>query len=337
MSETANPNYFLIDQTDPAALENHLKGLGWIPGTASVDAVSKAGEGNMNCTLRVIIDGKSVIIKQSRPWVEKYPAIAAPEERIVVECRFYRTVENVAGVADRMPKLLQFDEASRLAMFEDLGMSSDYSSLYKQSGKAADILPGLCDWLSALHAVELDDETRAALLNRSMRQLNHEHLYHFPLLENNGFPLDDITPGLQAVGDRLKGDTAYVRAVEELGQLYLADGETILHGDFFPGSWLEHPAGVKIIDPEFCFPGPAEYDLGILMGHLLMCGESAGIAKVVFGHYKDGNRIDQDLTMRFAAMEIMRRLIGVAQLPLDIDLQRKAELLDISRSLMLDA
>ena len=43
------------------------------------------GEGNMNYTLRVRTNGRSIILKQARPWVEKYPVIDAPDERAVVK------------------------------------------------------------------------------------------------------------------------------------------------------------------------------------------------------------------------------------------------------------
>jgi hypothetical protein len=48
----------------------------------------------------------------------------------------------------------------------------------------------------------------------------------------------------------LKGDTAFGTRVNELGEIYLADGAQLVHGDFFPGSWLRTPHGPMIIDPE---------------------------------------------------------------------------------------
>ena len=46
----------------------------------------------MNCTLRVTTTRRSFILKQARPWVEKYPQIAAPVERARVEAAFYAAV-----------------------------------------------------------------------------------------------------------------------------------------------------------------------------------------------------------------------------------------------------
>ena len=36
----------------------------------------RAGDGNMNCTVRVTTGTGTLIVKQSRPWVEKYPRFA---------------------------------------------------------------------------------------------------------------------------------------------------------------------------------------------------------------------------------------------------------------------
>lgn len=45
--------------------------------------------------------------------------------------------------------------------------------------------------------------------------------------------------------------------------------------------------------------------------------------------------MDDALARQFAGVEIMRRLIGVAQLPLVADLNQKEELLNLSRDLVL--
>ena len=37
--------------------------------------------------------------------------------------------------------------------------------------------------------------------------------------------------------------------VAALGARYLEDGETLVHGDYFPGSWVRTGAGVAVIDP----------------------------------------------------------------------------------------
>lgn len=328
------PFHFQVD-TPADVLAAYLEAQGWLHVGEQVLRLSRAGEGNMNLTLRVTTSERTFILKQSRPWVEKYPHIAAPEARLLEEVAFYRAVASMPDVAARMPQLLHVDAPHRVAMLEDLGHSSDFTFLYREGVAALPDLPVLCRWLSALHQATFPDDVRAGMTNRAMRILNHEHLFHFPLVPDNGFPLDSITPGLQAVADRLQQNTAYRTAIEALGRRYLADGPVLLHGDFYPGSWLATPSGVRIIDPEFSFFGEAEYDVGVFIGHLLLAGGDPSIAGTVFAHYAPPGAFDHHRALRYAGMELMRRLIGVAQLPLHADLDCKTALLRLSEQLVL--
>ena len=75
--------------------------------------------------------------------------------------------------------------------------------------------------------------------------------------------------------------------------------------------------------------------MGILVGHLLLAGRPLELAQSVFAHYGANSSLSHSLALQFAGMEIMRRLIGVAQLPLTADLPRKEALLTTSRELVL--
>lgn len=164
-----------------------------------------------------------------------------------------------------------------------------------------------------------------------MRALNHENQYDIPLRRSNGLHLDGITPGLAAIADGLKTDEEYCARVAQLGWVYLGEGKTLLHGDFFPGSWLSTERGVAVIDPEFCFLGPAEYDLGVFLAHLALAGSTQlwpGVAERYVGE------ADWALARAFAGAEMMRRLIGVAQLALAADLKMKREWLEQSREMV---
>src|ERR1017187_8254478 len=99
---------FFLDAADPAAIERHLRELGWI-GRDRVLWAEKIGDGNMNLTVRLHMERRSGILKQARPWVEKYPRIAAPVGRAAVEAAFYETVLPEPAVSGRMPALLGAD------------------------------------------------------------------------------------------------------------------------------------------------------------------------------------------------------------------------------------
>jgi 5-methylthioribose kinase len=168
-----------------------------------------------------------------------------------------------------------------------------------------------------------------------MRRLNYTHLFDFPLQPGNGLDLDALTPGLQSEADRLCRNDAYVDAIHALGKRYLDDGDVLLHGDFYPGSWIRTTGGPRVIDPEFAFFGPAEYDVGVCLAHLLIAGYGEADRSSIMTGYTAPSGFDRDLAMQFAGMEIMRRLIGVAQLPLTRTLEQKRDLLARSEQLVL--
>ncbi len=333
----AHPDVYWLALDDVAGLTNYLRHQQWLAADETIRAVAKAGEGNMNCTLRVTTNQRSFIIKQSRPWVEKYPTIAAPWERALIEGRFYQLVAQHAALQNQMPRLLCSDSASRINLFEDLGASDDLTWLYagERQLELAQV-ETLAAYLTQLHCSFLTHSDKPAFANRAMRELNHFHIFTFPLQPDNGFDLDAITPGLSAAAQTLKDDAAYVARVTELGALYLQDGVTLLHGDFFPGSWLQTADGLKVIDPEFCFFGAAEFELGVMLAHLHLTAQPASVIDRLWQSYQPASSNWQPaLVEQFAGVEIMRRLIGVAQLPLTVGLTRKQDLLLRSRQLVL--
>ena len=339
--QTCFPQTFFLDPTDLPSLEAYLAAGRMRPDETLLGA-EKAGEGNMNCTVRVRTSGGTFIVKQSRPWLEKYPQIAGPFDRALIEGRFYRVITPNAAVASRMPRLLWTDDVARTLALEDLGQASDFFPLYAGGMTLDDVtLAELLAYLSALHRATPPPAERAAFVNADMRALNHEHIFALPLRKDNGLPLDEYTrtPGLAVVAESLKSDAAYCRIVAELGEHYLhGEGESLLHGDFFPGSFLQTKRGVRIIDPEFCFCGDAEFDLGVLTAHLLLAGEPAARVETVGASYepRPGGSFRRELVRQHAGVEIMRRLIGVAQIPtLAVDLARKTALLALSRRLVL--
>lgn len=323
-----------LDPSNVSALEQYAKRQNFLTPTETLVSATKAGEGNMNLTLRLTTDTRTLILKQARPWVEKYPQIPAPDSRALVEIAFYEITAKRRTLRDAMPKLLASDSEARVLVLEDLGVARDFTSLYAGERLADTDLEALVSYLAVLH--QPWNELPRIFANREMRALNHEHIFRLPLAPNNGIGLDGFTPGLQAVAETLKNDFGYVERVAELGELYLSDGASLVHGDYFPGSWLRTPDGVRIIDPEFCFVGPAAFDVGVMVGHLYLANHSEELTERVISSY-GADVGTAALARQFAGVEIMRRLIGVAQLPLDVGIETKIALVELSRKLVLSA
>ena len=328
----------LISLSRATDLRRILIDCGQLGHDEAIESVAVAGDGNMNCTLRVCTDQRNVIVKQSRPWVEKYPAIPAPMNRALYEIQFYEAVAGIPRVAARMPKLIGFDRDRHLLLLEDLGEGKDGTFLYNEfdASQLANQIPILAQWLAELHNQTANNPALADFSNRELRQLNHTHIFEIPFQSPAAIDLDSITPGLNEIGRQFSEHTRLVERANELGELYLNDGDTLLHGDFFPGSWLFTSSGLFVIDPEFCFAGRAEFDLAVCAAHLRMMGAGEEKSESLFRVYEElASPLDRKLVNGWAGIEIIRRLLGVAQLPLARTLEEKQLLLDWAKNAVL--
>lgn len=328
---------FVLDVGRTDLLEGFLREAGRIARDDRVVGLESAGEGNMNCTLRVTTTSDTFILKQSRPYVERYPAIPAPQDRIFSEEEFYAIVRRDELIRAYTPKILWSDSAHHLLAIEDLGQSTDFMHIYQRGSTVAkaDIL-SIAKVLSELHYRFNVDTVPERIVNRGMRRLNHEHIFILPLLEDNGVDLDSFCPGLQQGSDHFRKDDRLLMAAMELGRIYLEDGHALLHGDYYPGSWLKTANGFRMIDPEFCFFGHPEFELAVAVAHLKLARQPDSLIRDLFIYYHFDKRFDGSLFTRFAGMEVIRRLIGVAQLPLDHTLDERLELLEVARNWVLE-
>lgn len=324
-----------LDKNNLEALTAYLQKCGLINSSEKVFAAEKPGEGNMNYTLRLTAGEKSFIIKQARPYVEKYPQIPAPAQRALAEAGFYEEIKKSSTLSKLMPELFVTDAADFILVMEDLGNARDGSFLYHSPEQLTENdMEDLCIFLTGLHSKFKKENKEELMANRALRSLNHEHIFVYPLQENNGFDLEGIQPGLQELSLKYKQDKALKTLAADLGKKYLADGDTLLHGDYYPGSWLFTEQGIKIIDPEFCFYGRAEFDVAVMKAHLMMAKQRSQFTDNLFEYYNRPEGFDDNLFNAFTGMEIIRRIIGLAQLPLALTLQQKEQLLNEAVSLL---
>ncbi len=319
----------------PTELSAYLAQQRWWRGSTEVAQTGSAGAGNMNRVRRVTLtDGSSVILKQSSHAVERYPEIPAPIERIESEQQFYQRVAESKPVGERMPTIVGSDPDNHLLALTDLGTAEDASRWYAGASIAVitRVLPKLLEWLSQLHRLPADPP----LNNRAMRALNHEHIFALPFASDSSLELGALQDSQLAIA----ADSGLKKIVSDLGECYLGNrsaGVTVLlHGDFYPGSWLldRDASLVWIIDPEFTFTGPAEFDLGVCLAHLLMCGFELNDASRMLRSYEAIDGFSIPLTRQFAGVEVLRRLLGVARLPLALSEIEQIQLAAIARQLV---
>lgn len=321
---------FFLDEKKLSKISDYLHVQKWVNADENVIAVTKPGEGNMNCVLRINTGYRTFILKQSRDYVEKYPQVPAPQDRVKSEAAFFGLTQHEPFLAKHTPEILGFDEANNILMLQDLGVSSDYSFLYENKIQLKEEdAKSLADFLYVLHN-NIQNNDDVLLRNIPMKQLNHKYIFIYPFMKYNGLDLNFVTEGLEEVADIFKADAALKNKALLLGEKYLEDGKYLLHGDYYPGSWLHTNDGLKIIDPEFCFFGPAEFDLGVMVAHCYLSQQPANIIELIINSYQKNEDFNITLMNNFVGIEIMRRLLGLAQLPLTCSLYVKKQMLEKS-------
>jgi len=78
------------------------------------------------------------------------------------------------------------------------------------------------------------------------------------------------TPELDDLARAIRQDDALKRAVSALKQSFMAGPQALIHGNLHTGSVLVTETDTKVIDPVCAFFGPIGFDLGTLIGHLLI-------------------------------------------------------------------
>lgn len=326
-----------ISELSLSELQNLLQHCELLQPDEKIVTSEPAGEGNMNITLRVRTESRALIVKQSQPYVAKYPSIPAPVNRISSEFHFYKRIQESLELSQSMPAVLGFHPKQNLLTLNDCGERPDFSRIYSEPTQiSSGLISTLAQWLGALHTLKLSETDKVQFQNREMRALNHFHIFEFPLDVDNGFDLEAICPGLTETARDLQENREFVTQTQKIGRdIYLSDGPDLLHGDFFAGSLLDTPSGPKIIDPEFSFAGRREFDLGVFFAHLRMSESSANQGDRLLDAYGNQNTFDPTLTRQIAGIEIMRRIIGVAQLPAKFSLKKRTRLLEEAKNLTL--
>ncbi|WP_452232616.1 phosphotransferase [Lacinutrix sp. MEBiC02595] len=323
---------FIDQQTPLEEIKNLLQKIGFLNNTAEyITKVSKPGEGNMNVVLRINTNLRSFILKQSRPFVQKYKDIEAPIARIDVEYQFYKTIASNALLSKHFPKILKYNSENHLLILEDLGACEDMTYLYDTGTLETKQLELLVEIIANIHNAKAPKDYPK---NTDLRLLNYQHIFELPFMENNGFSLNEIQPGLEKLSIPYKKDVLLKAKIKEIGSIYLSDGKTLIHGDFYPGSWMTKKEHIYSIDPEFSFLGFPEFDLGVLAAHAILIAQNKTALSTIQKKYP--NPIDSKLLSQITGIEIMRRLIGLAQLPITLSLKEKEILLALAYPLIMN-
>ncbi|MBP2002592.1 5-methylthioribose kinase [Paenibacillus shirakamiensis] len=234
------------------------------------------GDGNLNLVFR-ITDAKTrkgIIIKQALPYAkvvgESWPLSLdrARIEREALQIQY-------ALVPDLVPAVFNFDNDLAVTVMEDL---SDHTIMRK----------GLIDGhhypLFAEHIGKFiahtlfytsdlgmnqqqKKEQLARFINPDLCKISEDLIFEDPYRDS---PNNNIPESIRTDAEALWNDKELKLEIALLRESFLTHTEALLHGDLHTGSIFVTASSTKVIDPEFAYYGPMGFDIGAVIGNLLL-------------------------------------------------------------------
>jgi 5-methylthioribose kinase len=286
-------------------------------------AVEPAGDGNINWVRRAWIGApraRSLIVKQARPALERFPEYRAPTERLLFEAR-YGEVAAPFDVEGVLPRVLAVDADDRVLVLEDLGEAERLDAALARGADATDALVALAAFLGRVHAGTRDDASLAARFeNGAMQRLHGDHIFALPFAEN-AFPLPPRT------AERARGlwrNEALRAAAARTYARFLEPRGALVHGDVQPANVLLARTGPKLLDAEIAHVGDPAFDVGSLLAHVALPAVARGDVaparaplRALWEAYAEAHGADglpaRADALGYGGLELLRRTLGAAR------------------------
>lgn len=253
-----------------------------LSGKADEAVVAEIGDGNINFVYRVEDGcGKSVIVKQALPYVriigEGWPL---SQDRIRIEAQALQ----IAGkyCADLVPEVYHFDRELCAIVMEDIGQHENLRHLLIVQTELPELGEHLGRFLASTLFFTSDfyldpyakKEQVGNFINPDLCKITEDLFFVDPYCDHER---NSISDGVRADAEMLWHDDVMHLEVAKLKAKFLSQPQALLHGDLHSGSVFANRNGTKVIDPEFAFCGPMGFDIGSIIGNLLLsyAGQSA--------------------------------------------------------------
>ena len=238
--------------------------------------VREVGDGNLNLVFIVEGPAGGVVVKQALPYVrlvgESWPL---PLERSWFE---YNALVEQGRYAQRLtPRIHHFDRTQAMIVMEYLSphviMRKGLIRAIEYPRFADDIAEFLAATLfntSVLAGSARDHKARLALFapNTELCRITEDLVFTDPYREA---PLNRWNrPYLDPDKRAFEADSALKIAAQARKYQFLTAAQALIHGDLHTGSIMLTRDDTRVIDPEFAFVGPIGFDVGAVIGNLLL-------------------------------------------------------------------
>jgi 5-methylthioribose kinase len=239
-------------------------------------SISEVGDGNLNLVFMVRGTGGGIAVKQALPYVrlvgESWPL---PLSRSHYE---HQALTLQARLAPGLvPAVLHHDEALALIAMQLLEphiiMRKGLISAISYPRFVEDITIYLARTLFftsdlAVPAATKKEGIAAFAGNHALCKITEDLIFTDPYraAAQNRW----TSPWLDATAARFRADLDAHVAISRLKLKFLNAPEALIHGDLHTGSIMVTESETRVIDPEFAFYGPMGFDLGAVIGNLIM-------------------------------------------------------------------
>ena len=270
-------NYIILNSQNITSYLQDIKSIKDYFGEDSLH-VSEIGDGNLNFVFIIKSEKspkKALILKQAVPYLrcvgEEYPL---SKERMTFEIRA------LLKQSELTPKLVPFiydssEEMSTVIMQylnEHIIMRKGMISLTVYPVFAEHISTFLAQNLFKTSSLFLDSTCKRQLVDRfnknvELCKLTEDFVFSFAFMEHES---NDENAQNNETAKKLFEDMDFKRNVLKLKYKFMTQSDALLHGDLHTGSIMLNEKETFVIDPEFAFVGPFGFDIGALIGNLIM-------------------------------------------------------------------
>jgi 5-methylthioribose kinase len=238
--------------------------------------VREVGDGNLNLVFIVEGEAGGIVVKQALPYVrlvgDSWPL---PLERSWFE--YNALTEQIRYAPCLTPRVFHFDRAQAMIVMEYLHphiiMRKGLIRGVEYPKFAADIAEFLAATLfntSVLAGSAAEHKARVALFapNTALCKITEDLVFTDPYREA---PLNRWNrPYLDAQKQAFERDVALKTAAQARKYQFMTSAQALIHGDLHTGSIMLTREDTRVIDPEFAFIGPIGFDVGAVIGNLLI-------------------------------------------------------------------
>lgn len=237
------------------------------------------GDGNLNLIFRIVSAhdrARSVIIKQALPYVrlvgESWPL--SPERARIESDALTLQAQLCPGL---VPQLYHYEPTLYLTVMQDLRdaviMRKGLIAGLHYPNFAEQIAEFLAQMLFKTSDLYLDSAAKKQAVirftNPELCKLTEDVIFTEPYMadapNNRHNPLID----LERIA-ALRANEDVLREVRWLKWAFMTRAEALIHGDLHTGSIMVTPERTWVIDPEFAYYGPMGFDIGAVLGNLVI-------------------------------------------------------------------